>query len=229
MLVLADTILFAERNYICNFRKETRNKWADELLAQFAKQLGLKNEADIVDFKVAGLAIMLADDLNPHIDAMNPKGKNDLTVQFNFPIAVKNLDEDCQNNVRVVFGAATTELPFTLILYPRRCLINYGKRMANIDNFPNLCEREKSGRRALISVLGDVGSTLDYNSRCFTMNGYSRRMGEFINNGISLEYISQKAAVDKMVSYLFSGKETINSFFFFIGAYYAIMINQRCF
>ena len=101
--------------------------------------------------------------------------------------------------------------------------------MAQIDNFPNLCEKEKSGRRALISVLGDVGSTLDYNSRCFTMGGYSRRTSEFISNGISLEYITQKAAVDKMVSYLFWKRKDRFLFFYIIRVYFVILINQQDF
>ena len=211
--ILADTILYAERNYIHRFRKdltEDDNKWCDDLLGEFASQLGLESEEDIKDFKVAGLAVMLADDLYPHIDAMNPKGKDDLTVQFNFPIDIEMLDEECQTLVRLAFGENTTELPVTLILYPRRCLLNYGKRLKDINDFPNLSQKEKKGRKALISVLSDVGSTLDFNSRCFTSGGYSRRVSEITSDDGLREYISSKAAVDKMVRYrLLSGEDLL--------------------
>ena len=143
---------------------------------------------------------MLADDLHPHLDAMNPKGIDDLTIQFNFQIDIGELDDECQKKVRLAFGDNIESLRFTLILYPRRCLINYGKRLQAINDFPNQCEKEKKGRKAMISVLGDVGSSLDFNSRCLTPSGYSRRTCELNLIEGQNEYISSKAAVDKMVS-----------------------------
>jgi len=200
--ILADTILYAERNYIKQFRKglETENSWCNELSAKFAKQLGLEDVKDIQDFKIAGLAVMLADDLHPHLDAMNPKGMDDLTVQFNFQIDIDELNEECKKKIRCAFGDDIQSLPFTLILYPRRCLINYGKRLQAIDDFSNKCEKEKKGRKAMISVLGDVGSSLDFNSRCLTRSGYLRRTCELNKIEGGNEYITSKAAVDKMVS-----------------------------
>ena len=143
---------------------------------------------------------MLADDLHPHLDAMNPKGIDDLTIQFNFQIDIGELDDECQKKVRLAFGDNIESLRFTLILYPRRCLINYGKRLQAINDFPNQCEKEKKGRKAMISVLGDVGSSLDFNSRCLTRSGYSRRTGELNKIEGQNKYIYSKAAVDKMVS-----------------------------
>ena len=52
----------------------------------------------------------------------------------------------------------------------------------------------------MISVLGDVGSSLDFNSRCLKRSGYSRRTCELNLIEGQNEYISSKAAVDKMVS-----------------------------
>ena len=201
MIILAETILYAERNYIRNFRDvgTKKNKWCDELYADFAKQLGLVHDDDIRDFRVAGLAIMLVDDLYPHVDAMNPKGKEDATFQFNFRIGISDLDDECQLVVRQTFGENVKFLPFTLILYPRRCVTNYGKRLQEINDYPNSCEREKSGRSELISVLGDVGSTYDFGSRCLTRIGYSKRVTELLRDGSKQEYIYSKAAIDKMV------------------------------
>ena len=203
LTILAETVLLAERRYIHKFRNDNskENEWVNELYADFAKQLGLKSEGDIKDFKVAGLALMLSDDLNPHVDGMNPKGLDDLTIMFNFQINIAELDAECQDAVRASFGDKRETLPFTLILYPRRCLVNYGNKIKAIKEFPAKCLPEKKGREALIQVLNDVGSTLDYNSRCFTTMGYGRRDAELSHPENSGEYIFAKAAVDKMVSW----------------------------
>ena len=201
LTILAETVLLAERRYIHKFRNDNakENEWANALYADFAKQLGLKNDSDLNDFKVAGLAVMLSDDLNPHVDGMNPKGLDDLTIMFNFQIGIDELDAECQKAVRAAFGDKRESLPFTLILYPRRCLVNYGNKIKAIKEFPAKCLPEKKGREALIQVLDDVGSTLDYNSRCFTAIGYARRESELSISNSNEEYISSKAAVDKMV------------------------------
>ena len=121
LTILAETVLLAERRYIHKFRNDNskENEWVNELYADFAKQLGLKSDSDINDFKVAGLALMLSDDLNPHVDGMNPKGLDDLTIMFNFQINIAELDAECQDAVRAAFGDNRETLPFTaLILYP---------------------------------------------------------------------------------------------------------------
>ena len=201
--ILADTILFAERNYIHKFRSMSveRNEWVDDLLHKFASQMGIIDENDVKDFKVAGLAIMLSDDLSPHVDGMNPKGEHDLTVQFNCQIAVSDLDPECQNLVHTSFGHEIAVLPFSLIVYPRKCLVNYGSKMKAISDFPQRCPMERQGRTNLVSVLGDVGSSLDYNTRCFTRDGYSRRVLEMFPKDLPrMEFIHAQAAIDKMVS-----------------------------
>jgi len=131
---------------------------------------------------------------------MNPKGIDDLTIELNFQIDIGELDDECQKKVCLAFGDNIESLPLTLILYPRRCLINYGKRLQAINDFPNQCVKEKKGRKAMISVLGDVGSPLDFNSRCLTCSGYSSRTCKLNLIEGQNEYISSKAAVDKMVS-----------------------------
>jgi len=56
--ILADTILYAERNYIKHFRKGLNkgNAWCNELYAKFAKQLGLEDE---MTFKTSKLLDLL--------------------------------------------------------------------------------------------------------------------------------------------------------------------------
>ena len=201
LTLLAETVLFAERNYSHKFRKcsNSDNVWSSKLYAAFAKQLGLIDENDIKDFKIGGLALMLSFDLAAHLDGMNPKGADDLTIQFNFQISISDLDEECQDAIRCAYGATIASLPFTLIPYPRKCIINYGLKQKAIKDFPMKCQKETKGRKAMTEVLNDVGSTLDYNSRCFTRMGYARRVKE-LSHLPEVEFISAKAAIDKMVS-----------------------------
>ena len=142
---------------------------------------------------------MLSDDLCPHVDGMNPKGLHDLTIQFNFQIEVEDLDHFWQLLIREAFWELIVLLPFTLILYPRRCLINFGNKMKSIQDFPSRCPKEKKGRDTLVTILGDVGSSLDYNSRCFTRDGYSRRERELFLTDRPNEFVFYKAVIDKMV------------------------------
>jgi hypothetical protein len=48
----------------------------------------LEIEEDLSDLKIGSLAIMLSGDRSPHIDGMNPKGNEDLAIQFNFRISI---------------------------------------------------------------------------------------------------------------------------------------------
>ena len=141
---LADVILFAERNYIHKFRKNSTedNVWTQELYTKFARQLGLDDEKDLKDFKIGGLALMLSDDLYPHVDGLNPKGNSDLTIQFNFQVFLSELDTETRTLVIETFGKDINSLPFTLILYPRKCVINYGKRQEAVKQFPDECPQD---------------------------------------------------------------------------------------
>ena len=89
---------------------------------------------------------MLADDLHPHLDTMNPKGIDDLTIQFNFQIDIGELDDECQKKVRLAFGDNIESLPFTLILYPRRCLMGNDFKPSMISQ-TNVRKKRKGGRR----------------------------------------------------------------------------------
>ena len=195
-----------EREYFLKQNNdEQEESWSNEeegktLLDSFAKQLGLVTDEDLKDFKIAGLAGMLAGGLglNPHRDGSNPHGKLDRTIQVNVVIKVVNLSTESQAIVRMYLGNDIEELPFTLILYPRKCHINYANKMAAIKTFTKENPRELIGRSKMVEILNDVGSTLDFNSRCFTVDGYKARLESFEN--VSEGFVTSPAAVDKMVS-----------------------------
>ena len=200
---IADLILFIYRKSPDGFVLPEKDKDAreqrprDKLLREFAKQLGLENEIDLDDFDVGGLAIMIADNLYPHTDVMNPRGKEDVTLQINTSIAIKMFPPSIQALIRILLPNFIDDLPFTLIIYPRRCLISYEKRMLSFRRFPLRVAKETRGRSKLIQILLDVGSTYDYNSRFFTKSGYKKRQMEVLL--AKTNYHFGEAAIDKMV------------------------------
>ena len=205
---VADLILYIFRKSPEGFKipvkdSDTENpRPRDKLLREFARQLGLEHEIDLSDFDIAGLAIMIADNLYPHVDGFNPKGKEDVTIQINTSIAIKSFPPNIQELLRELLPQFKDYIPFTLILYPRRCVISYENRMLSIHKFPSLVPKEIRGRQKIIQILLDVGSTYDYNSRFLTLSGYTKTQAELNNFASGRAYHSGEAAIDKMVSAL---------------------------
>lgn len=206
LLPVAELILYMFRKSPESFKIPVKDcetemlRPRDKLLREFAKQLGLEHDVDLNDFDIAGLAIMIADNLFPHVDGFNPKGKEDVTIQINTSMAIKSFPPNIRQLVRELLPQFKEFIPFTLILYPRRCVISYENRMLSIQKFPSLVPKEIRGRQKIIQILLDVGSTYDYNSRFFTKSGYSKRQTELNNLALGKGYHSGEAAIDKMVS-----------------------------
>ena len=180
--------------------KAQTSRKRDELLMEFAIQLGLSLGIDLKEFNIAGLAFMVVDDLNAHVDGFNASGKEDVTIQMNTSIDIDTLPEELGNLIRECFPQFDRYIPFTLILYPRRCVIAYEERMVAIHRFPSLVKPEYKGRKKMMEILMDTGSTYDYNSRFFTQSGYAKRQTEVASQQTG--YHSDEAAIDKMVSSL---------------------------
>ena len=205
---VAELILYTFRKSPKGFKIPVKDSYSenprprDKLLREFARQLGLEHEIDLNDFDIAGLAIMIADNLYPHVDGFNPKGKEDVTIQINTSIAIKSFPPNIQELLRELLPQFKDYIPFTLILYPRRCVISYENRMLSLQKFPSLVPKEIRGRQKMIQILLDVGSTYDYNSRFFTRSGYTKRQADLNNSASGRAYHSGEAAIDKMVSAL---------------------------
>ncbi len=200
---VGDLILYIHRESPSTFNIPTvdpssqTTRKRDQLLKAFAIQLGLSLDIDLRDFNIAGLAFMIVDDLNPHVDGMNALGKEDVTIQMNTTIDMETLSLEIKILIQTIFKRFERFVPFTLILYPRRCVIAYEEKMIRIHRFPSMVQKEYRGRSKMMQILMDVGSTYDYNSRFFTQSGYAKR-----ENEVSKEetwFHSEQAAIDKMV------------------------------
>ena len=201
---IGNLILYIHRNSPSYFDIPTvdgtsqTSRRRDQLLRAFAIQLGLTSDIDLRDFNIAGLAFMIVDDLNPHVDGMNAMGKEDVTIQMNTSIDIQTLPKDMKEMIQTTFPAFDKFVPFTLILYPRRCVIAYEDKMIQIHRFPSLVQKEYRGRSKMMQILMDAGSTYDYNSRFFTQSGYAKRELEVSSE--NTWFHSDQAAIDKMVS-----------------------------
>ena len=175
---------------------------SNELFRLFAKQLGLYSEEDLQQFRhIGGIAFLLSNSgLNPHKDEMNPRGRNDVTLQFNIPYIISKLSSGVQDMVKDKFGSSIDRLFFSMICYPRKCVDAFEQKMKKIYLFPQLSTKEEAGRRKLIQIFTDAGSTYDFNSRCFTKGGYMKRRMEVIADKENDGFSSSAAAIDKMVS-----------------------------
>ena len=121
-----------------------------------------------------------------------------MSQQMNTSIDIATLSEDLRSLIRECFPQFDRYIPFTLILYPRRCVIAYKERMVAIHRFPSLVKPEYKGRKKMMEILMDTGSTYDYNSRFFTQSGYAKRQTKVASK--QMGYHSNEAAIDKMVS-----------------------------
>ncbi len=175
---------------------------SNELFRLFAKQLGLYHEDDLHHFRhIGGIAFLLSNSgLNPHKDEMNPRGRKDITIQFNIPYIISKLSPGVQVMVKDKFGSSIDRLFFSMICYPRKCVDAFERRMNKIHSFPQFNTKEEAGRRKLIQLFMDAGSTYDFNSRCFTKGGYKKRRMEVIADKDNDGFSSSDAAIDKMVS-----------------------------
>ena len=121
-----------------------------ELLSEFARQLGLEDENDIEAFRTAGMAVSIACSLLGHKDLLNPGGKDDVTIQMNVSLEVKSLSPELQVLVRQVLGDNVRVIPVSFIFYPRRCVINFEKKICAINKYPSIQPKAFDGRTKMI-------------------------------------------------------------------------------
>ena len=214
LLVLADLLLFLYRKILptTNFHDSfpMRDGPMADLLCEFAKQLGVTREEDISDFRFPGAAVILPDMLMAHRDLMNPKNTStDVTVQMNASLEIELFPPEIQQLIRLEFGSKVKQIPVSILVYPRRCLFGYEQRIGCISNYVDMNgashnSNEAKGRKNIVEVMSDVGSTLDYNSRFLSQSGFNARESECsyggINDVFDGKYNKSPAAVDKMVS-----------------------------
>lgn len=143
---------------------------------------------------------MISDNLSPYVDGMNPNGKEDVMIQMSTTIAIDELPEHIKKTIQSIFLMHIKCTPFTLILYPRQCVISYKDRMLSIYCFPSSVPREVQSRNRLMQSLLDVVSTFDKIHDFFMQSEYSKSQAE-LKSG-NQWFHSGEVLIDKRMSAL---------------------------
>ncbi len=188
----------------------TNNRYELHYIREFGKQLRIDNDFDLDRFFVPSISLLINQELNPHCDSMNPVEKNnDHTVALSCQIPVSNVPIEFSKQFKQEFKY---EIPFCLVMYKRKALIYYARRMDALNEYINTSVLESSGRKAIVNLITAVGTERDYIGRCFTNDGWKQTSTNSVyhhsvNNKVKLTTYDE--AVDKMVS-------PLNSFYIYI-------------
>ena len=84
-------------------------------------------------------------------------------------LVIEEFSPVLQTILKKEFGDDVKSIPVSILLYPRRCVFGYENRVQSIAKYVNMVGEkdcaEKVGRKKMVEVLGDVGSTFDYHTR----------------------------------------------------------------
>lgn len=183
----------------------TNNKYELHYIREFGKQLCINNDLDLDRFFVPSISLLINQELNPHCDSMNPVEKyNDHTVALSCQIPMSKVPIEFSKQFKEEFKY---EIPFCLVMYKRKALIYYARRMEALNKYMNSSVLESSGRKKIVNLITSVGSERDYIGRCFSNDGWKQTSTNFVYDHSlynKMKLTTYDEAVDKMVSNLYS-------------------------
>jgi hypothetical protein len=172
-------------------------------IREFGRQLLIKKDSDLDRFFVPSISLLINQDLNPHCDSMNPVEKcNDHTVAVSCMIPLSNVPIEFSQVLEKEFKYG---IPFCLVMYKRKALIHYARRMDAINDYIQSNVLESSGRKKLVDLITAVGSQRDYFGRCFSDDGWKQISTDFVHDhsvSNQIKVSTYDESVDKMVSHL---------------------------
>ena len=137
-----------------------KSKYEEKYIRMFANQLQITNEDDIHNFGFHAISILINNDLNPHCDSMNPSApEDDYTLSLSVQVPTSDLPEDIQERAIRKYGSS---IPLCIVVYKRKCLHDYCKRMKKLEEFKNNDLKKKEGREKLIEILSSTYTDSDY-------------------------------------------------------------------
>ena len=177
-----------------------KSDYEEKYIRMFANQLKITNEDDIKKFGFHAITILINNDLNPHCDSMNPSSEDeDYTLSLSVQVPISDIPRDVQGEAMRKYG---TSVPLCIVLYKRKCLTDYCKRMTNLNQFKDLYPKKKEGRQKLIDLLSSTYSDTDYVGNFFEKQRWTQKKHSFkVEKGGSVFHapiLVTKEAVDKM-------------------------------
>ena len=183
-----------------------QNEYEREYIREFGKQLHINESLGLDRFFVPAVSILINRDLNPHFDSMNPTDPDhDYTFSLNLNIPSQNLPYQHQKSYK-------HGIPLCIVLYKRKALYHYCKRMKAIDNYKsnNVLShgsyiKQHHGRQKLADELMKVNKERDYIGKFFSREKRNDILSQFGPDTSKKPIFKGKMlfcneAIDKMVS-----------------------------
>ena len=201
---IAKLLLEVSRDYLPYLGKKDLFKCACKhekmVVSKFAKQLLLTNEKDIEDFCIPAISLLINKDLNPHCDDMNPTEWNeDVTFSISVQLALSELSLPKKLST-ILTNLYGDRIPFCLVVYKRKTLVWWSKRMRSIDEYLNKDHHSKEAElncKKFVSNMQAVNTELDYVGYVYNEDRYKVFSATFKSNPEML-YQATSEAIDKM-------------------------------
>jgi hypothetical protein len=179
-----------------------------EYLQSFGKQLCLEERKGLESFRIAAVTVLINNDLNPHMDLMNPSNVDiDYTTALSYVVPIDKIPVEYREVLNEKYPLG---VPLCVVLYRRKCLESLIKRSARWDHWCEEDVHQKVGRRQLVDLMKRTGSYADYCGMFWSKSKRPQLLNDFAklevpNSKSKLELVFAKypEAVDKMVSYIF--------------------------
>ena len=172
-------------------------KHEKECVRKFGQQLYISDAIGLDRFCVPALSILINRELNPHYDSMNPTDPDhDNTFSLNLQIPKSFIPP----NQHILYPDG---IPLCIVLYKRKALYHYCKRMKAIDNYKNV--KKYPGRQKLVDELMKVNQVWDYIGKFFSREKRNDILSQFGPDTSKKPIFKGKMlvcneAIDKMVS-----------------------------
>ena len=131
----------------------------------FGQQLGITDDMGLQRFVFPAVSIVVNKDLNPHCDTLNPTNFNDdTTMSFSTQVPTKDCPSELYHSLKELYP---NSIPICIVIYKRKCLIDYSKRCSSIHGYMYSSPMEFSGRKKLINLITSVVTHADYTGTFF--------------------------------------------------------------
>lgn len=169
---------------------ETQDKYELHYIRQFGQQLGLSTN-DLPRFVFPAISILVNRYLNCHCDSMNP---TDPLQDYTMAISSQVQSDTCPLPLRLsVQKTYPITVPMCVVMYRRKALNSYARRMHAIDNYCFKKHDERHGRTKLVSLLKSVETDADYIGMFFDRKGKEKLLPRFSVNNTS--FFKHKMAI----------------------------------
>ena len=138
---------------------------------------------------------------------MNPFDKSDdMSCSVNIEIPTKKLPSNIQETVKKQYPKS---IPLCVVMYKRKALIYYSRRMLAVEDYVSESPGMAVGRAELVSRLRNVNAVNDYIGNFFDRHDRDSLLDQFQNGRLKTftgKALVVKEGVDKMVRVIHSTK-----------------------